>query len=83
MSNKNDYKGFCLFNDVENEVLKSRNRAVVLSNIAEANIKERRINSKGVALILGYFNQIPQDERTPVKERFKETMIERGFALAV
>lgn len=81
MPNKNDYKGFCLFNDVEDETLKSRNRAVVLSNIAESNIKDRRINAKGVALILGYFNQIPMAERTPVKERFKADMIQRGFAL--
>lgn len=81
MPNKNDYKGFCLFNDVEDEALKTRNRAVVLANIAESNIKDQRINAKGVALILGYFNQIPLAERAPVKEKFKADMIGRGFAL--
>ena len=81
MQNKNDYKGFCLFGDIEDEQLRTRNRATVLSNIAESNIKDRRINAKGIALILGYFNQIPMAERTPVKDKFKADMIQRGFAL--
>jgi hypothetical protein len=81
MQNKNDYKGFCLFNDVEDDALRIRNRAVVLSNIAESNIKDKRINTKGVALILGYFNQIPMEERNHVKDKFKADMISRGFAL--
>lgn len=78
---KNEYKGFSLFSDVEDIDLRTRNRAVVLSNIAEQNIKDRRINSKGVALILGYFNQIPMAERAGVKDKFKADMISRGFAL--
>lgn len=80
MQNKN-YKGFELFNDIEDESLRIRNRAVVLSNIAESNIKDKRINTKGVALILGYFNQVPMAERAAVKEKFKADMIQRGFAL--
>lgn len=78
---QNNYKGFDLFNDVEDVSLRTRNRAVVLANIAEANIKERRINAKGASLILGYFNQVPMAERAPVKEKFKADMISRGFAL--
>ncbi len=81
MTNKNEYKGFALFNDVEDVSLRTRNRAVVLANIAESNIKDKRINAKGASLILGYFNQIPMDERAPVKDKFKADMIGRGFAL--
>ena len=81
MQNKNEYKGFALFNDVEDDALRIRNRAVVLSNIAESNIKDKRINVKGVSLILGYFNQIPMEERNNVKDKFKADMISRGFAL--
>lgn len=78
---QNNYKGFALFNDVEDDVLRTRNRAVVLANIAESNIKDRRINAKGAGLILGYFNQIPLAERNGVKDKFKADMIQRGFAL--
>lgn len=81
MQNKNEYKGFALFNDVEDEALRIRNRAVVLANIAESNIKDKRINAKGAALVLGYFNQVPMAERAAVKEKFKADMIGRGFAL--
>lgn len=81
MTNKNEYKGFALFNDVEDDALRTRNRAVVLANIAESNIKDRRINAKGAGLILGYFNQIPLVERNGVKDKFKADMISRGFAL--
>ena len=79
--NKNDYKGFCLFGDIDDEGLRTRNRATVLANIAESNIKDKRINVKGVSLILGYFNQIPMEERNSVKDKFKADMISRGFAL--
>lgn len=78
---QNNYKGFDLFNDVEDQELKTRNRAVVLANIAENHIKDRRINAKGISLVLGYFNQIPMHEREIVKDRFKADMISRGFAL--
>ena len=53
----------------------------MLANIAESNIKDRRINAKGAGLILGYFNQIPLAERNNVKDKFKADMIQRGFAL--
>ena len=81
MQNKNDYKGFALFNDVEDEALRTRNRAVVLANIADMNIKDKRINPKGASLLLGYFNQIPMEDRAVVKDMFKATMLSRGFAL--
>lgn len=81
MTNKSNYKGFELFSDIEDEALRTRNRAVVLANIAESNIKDRRINAKGAGLILGYFNQIPLAERNGVKDKFKADMISRGFAL--
>lgn len=77
------YKGFYLFNDIEDYILKTRNRAVVLANIAQDNSQSSLINAKGISLILGYFQQIPTDEREDVKIKFSETMLERGFKLAV
>lgn len=77
------YKGFCLFNDIPDYILKTRNRAVVLANLAEDNQQEGKINTKGAALILGYFQQIPTDEREDTKNKFVESMKERGFPLAI
>jgi len=75
------YKGFCLFTDIPDYILKTRNRAIVLANLAQDNSEDQRINAKGAALILGYFQQIPTDEREDVKNKFTETMNERGFKL--
>jgi hypothetical protein len=77
----NTYRGFDLFNDIEDEALRTRNRAVVLANMAEDHTKNRRINAKGSMLILGYFNEIPKEERAVVQKKFKEDMVQRGFAL--
>lgn len=76
-----EYKGFSLFSDIDDKELRNRNRAVVLANIAENNSRNQRIGANGMGLILGYFSNIPEDERADVQERFKNTMIERGFAL--
>ncbi len=76
-----NYKGFDLFDDIEDATLRTRNRAVVLTNIAEDHTKERRINAKGAALILGYFGSIPDNERGVVRDVFKSTMKDRGYEL--
>lgn len=80
--NKNDYKGFALFNDIEDEALRVRNRGVVLANIAADNMTGSTINGKGAALVLGYFNQVPEHERSKVKKAFVDNMLSRGFKLA-
>lgn len=79
---QNNYKGFDLFNDIEDEALRNRNRAVVLANMAEDHTKDRRINGKGAALVIGYFSQLPAADRDKVKEKFAEAMQQRGFLLA-
>lgn len=81
MTDVNTYKGFSLFNDVEDKNLRIRNRAVVLANIAEANVKDRLISVKGASLVLGYTSRLPKDEVGDVTERFKVEMIQRGFKL--
>ena len=77
----NDYRGFSLFNDIEDKELQLRNRAVVMSNIAEQYTKAKKITLKGASLILGYFDCIPNEERKTLQDRFENTMKERGFCL--
>ena len=76
------FKGFELFHDIEDSILRTRNQAVVLTNIATDNSKNGLITPKGAGLILGYFQHIPMDERNTVKDKFKVFMNERGFKLA-
>lgn len=76
----NEYKGFCLFNDIEDEDLRIRNRVVTLSNIAEDHTHNRLISPKGAGLMLGYFGAIPNDERKAVRDGFEASMKQRGYA---
>ena len=79
---QNEFRGFSLFSDIEDAELRARNRAVVLTNIAEDNkTKDKKISSKGAMLILGYFSNIPQEERKEVSSRFATEMNARGFAI--
>lgn len=79
----NEFKSYSLFNDIEDEAIRNRNRAVVLANIAEDNTdrKSKRINIKGSTLILGYFNCVDEADRHSVMSQFAENMRSRGFAL--
>ena len=77
------FKGFDLFNDIADVDLRNRNRAVVLANIAEDNTRNRLISPGGAGLILGYFKQIPEQERDDVRRRFVINMKERGYEIAV
>lgn len=79
MLNKDNFKGFSLFNDVKDHDLKQRNRATVLCNIAADNTRDQRISGKGAGLILGYFGLISPEDRAEVQAKFTARMIENGF----
>ena len=79
MQNKNEYKGYSLFNDVEDKELQTRNRAVIMRNIVEHNTRDRRITPKGAGLALGYFNSIPLEERKEVEKKFEELIKGDGY----
>lgn len=78
-----NYKGFSLFNDIEDVALRTRNRAVVMANIAESNSRERKISAGGMGLIIGYFDKVPKTERKEVMTKFIQAMKERGYELTV
>ena len=75
----NQYKGFELFNDVEDKELQSRNRGVVMSNIAEDFSKNQRISPNGAGLILGYFMAIPPEERDIAQQEFSKALVAKGW----
>lgn len=77
----NTYRGFALFNDIEDEELRTRNRAVVLCNMYEDSAKNGRVAPAAAAQVLGYYSNIPEGERKSVKERFVKEMLLRGYKL--
>lgn len=80
MENNNDeFKGYSLFNDIEDADLRNRNRSVIMFNILDHNTKDQRCSPKGAALILGYFSKIPKEERDDVESRFEQLVKEKGY----
>jgi hypothetical protein len=79
MQNKNFYKGFTLFNDIEDESLRNRNRAVIMANIVEQHTKQNKITPKGAALALGYFSTIDEKDRKKVQKLFDNRITEMGY----
>lgn len=74
-----DFKGFSLFNDVEDAALRTRNRAVILRNIVEQNTRDAKVTQKGSVLAIGYFNCIPEIERKDVLVQFEKFLKESGY----
>lgn len=78
-NNKDTFKGFALFSDIEDVALRNRNRAVVLANMAQDHCKNNLISPNGAGLILGYFKAVPAEEREGLMPIFLQQMKERGF----
>lgn len=72
---------FEMFNDIEDAALRTRNRAVVLTNLYADHAKEGKLQPRDAARILQYFAQIPEAERNGVQAAFIEQMKQRGYAL--
>ena len=77
---KNEYRGYSLFNDVEELALQERNRAVIMCNIVEHNTHKGKITPRGAGLAMGYFSKIPAEQRKGVEEKFEELVKGRGYA---
>jgi len=74
-----NYKGYSLFNDVHDEELQQRNRAVVMSNIYEDHIDGQKVNQRGGTLIFGYLDKIEVAQRKALVEEFHKQMGLRGY----
>ncbi|HET8689282.1 MAG TPA: hypothetical protein VFM18_21940 [Methanosarcina sp.] len=77
---KNEFKGYSLFNDIEDVALRNRNRAVVMANMVEQNTKQRKMTPKGAQLVIGYFGQVPDADKEEVNNLFDGFIKERGYA---
>lgn len=75
------YNGFELFNDIEDVALRTRNRAVVLSNMYQDHSKNGKVSPQWAAKMLQYFQHIPEGERKQVQDKFVEDMRSRGFVV--
>ena len=76
----NNYKTLPLFSDIEDPALRTRNRAVIMANVSEQHTKKNKLTVQGVALVLGYFTSIPEDERKDLYDAYVEQMRSRGYA---
>lgn len=77
-----NFKAYPLFNEVEDKELQARNRAIILANISEDHkTPEKKISVKGAALIMGYFQKIPQEDRKEIASLYAKEMTNRGFAI--
>lgn len=77
----NEYKTISLFNDIEDRELRNRNRAVILANELERGFTRGKVTAKAAAFIMGYFANVPEDERKEVKDKFIEFAYDRGFVI--
>lgn len=76
-----NYKGYDLFDTLEDRALRIRNQAVVLANIAQDNSKGHLLSKRATALILGYFGCIANEDRNDVEQAFTLQMSQRGFRI--
>jgi hypothetical protein len=76
----NEYEGYSLFKDVEDEALRARNRAMILWNIFESYSKKGRATPKGMALMVGYTNRVPDGQRMDMLQAFNLLMNGGGNA---
>lgn len=78
----NDFKGYALFNDIEDEVLRARNRATILANMCEDNTRDHLVSESGIELMKGYLDNVPHIERYETYAQFQQQMKDRGYVLA-
>lgn len=73
------FKGFPLFNEIEDRQLRRRNQAVIMTNILEDSFVEGKCTVKGASLITGYMSHIPEEERRELFDEFVSQASVRGF----
>lgn len=73
-SNTNYYRGYSLFNDVEDQELQTYNRARVMKNIMLDNSDGRLVNARGMQILAGYFDRIPSRNQDGVYKMLEKLL---------
>jgi hypothetical protein len=81
MQTEKQFKGFDLFNDIEDKDLQRHNRAAILTTILEKFHRDGKVSAQGASVTLGYFNCIPEAERIDLLKEFVKAAAQRGFVL--
>lgn len=76
----NSYKGYSLFNDVQDKKLQIINRGAIMANILQEHLQGAKVSRQGLALILGYFHELLPIDRKSVKASFEQHLTERGIS---
>jgi hypothetical protein len=77
----NEYKGYSLFNDVEDKELQARNRGVVLANLTEGGMQGDKVKHGATSEIVGYFQEIPVEQRQAALTVMMKTLEDRGITI--
>lgn len=81
-NNNNEFKGYSLFNDIEDAEVQRYNRARILVNIMEDHSDEfRNVNLTGLMLCKGYFDLVAPEERDNVLNEAKKLLEKKGIII--
>lgn len=79
-NNNNEFKGYGLFNDVEDKDVQLYNRARTLINIMEDHAVGKNVSGTGALICAGYFQSIPSEERQAVHSKTAALLLEKGLS---
>jgi len=80
MTETREYDDYSLFDDVEDDLLRTRNRCIVMYNIYDSTTKDGKTNARGTKQLMEYLNMIPQNERADILSGFRIMLENQGTA---
>lgn len=81
MATVNQYKGYSLFNDVEDKVSQTYNRARVMKNMMLDHSDTNKVVSDiGQTMLMTYFTHIPESDRQAVHTKLAELLQQKEAA---
>lgn len=78
-SKSSSFKGYSLFTEPLEILVRDSNRGAIMANILEEHSQKGKLNRNGLSLLLGYFVAIPAFEREVAKAAFEKVIQERGY----
>ncbi|QDP53349.1 MAG: hypothetical protein Unbinned6805contig1000_11 [Prokaryotic dsDNA virus sp.] len=72
-------EAYSLFEEIEDEGLRARNRGVIMANIYEDTSMEGKTPPSGMKALVAYFMAVPKEERERAYAEFQVQMTERKY----